>query len=116
MGMINSGSLNRRIQVQRYVETERDRFGGSVGEWHNEGPALPAQRRDVSDAERRIGGGGIGTLLKTRFTVRASTFSKTIRRSDRILHDEVAFDIEGIKEMIGNRAFLEISAYTDDAA
>ncbi len=113
--VLNSGSLNRRIQIRRYTESGRDQFGGSVGEWGDYGSAIFARRRDVSDAER-LSAGAWDNKLVTRFIIRATAFGRSIARYDRLVHEGVTFEIDGIKEVPDNRGFLEITAETDDIA
>jgi len=106
---MSAGKLDRRVQVLRRVNLSPDTFGGFNGDWEELGDPLPAARADVSDSERWRAGRLEGELL-TRFTVRASTFARGIRRSDRLFCDGVEFEIDGIKETAGRRAFLEITA------
>ena len=51
----------------------------------------------------------------TRFIIRATAFGRSIARSDRLLHDGIMFEIDGIKEVPDSRAFLEITAKSGDA-
>lgn len=68
--VLNAGSLNRRIQIRREVTTP-DGHGGFNHIWSDLGAPIFARRRDVSDAERRVAGGGWDNRLVTRFVVRA---------------------------------------------
>ncbi|MEM8823163.1 MAG: head-tail adaptor protein [Pseudomonadota bacterium] len=111
--VLNAGSLDRRIQIQRATTTPDD-YGGRDYEWNDHGPAIFAQRRDVSDAER-ISAGRWDNLLVTRFIIRATAFGRDIRRTDRLVHEGIVFEIDGIKEVPGSRAFLEITAESEDA-
>lgn len=112
---MNAGQLDRRIQVQRATQTP-DGYGGFTSEWADHGAPQPARRRDVSDAER-MNAGAWDNKLVTRFVIRASAFGRGIRRYDRIVHEGVTFEIDGIKEVPGQRrGFLEITAWTDDIA
>lgn len=111
--VLNVGSLSRRIQIRRYKETGRDGFGNAVGEWEDFGPVIFARRRDVSDAER-VSAAAWDNRLVTRFIIRVTAFGRSIARYDRLVHDGITFDIDGIKEVLDNRAFLEITAQTDD--
>ncbi|WP_101341519.1 head-tail adaptor protein [Cereibacter azotoformans] len=113
MGM-SSPRLNRKIQIQRpgYVS---DGSGGMTPTWENVGPALSAQRTDVKDAERIVAAGWQSKLV-TRFVVRSSEFARSIRRSDRLVHEGVAFEISGIKEVPPGSAFIEITAESDGIA
>lgn len=113
--VLNSGSLNRRVQVRRNLGTTPDGYGGIVPDWQDYGPQIYARRRDVSDAERHIAGGWDNKLV-TRFTIRATAFGRGIARSDRLVHEGTTFEIDGIKEVPGNRGFLEITAWTDGIA
>ena len=83
--VLNAGSLGRRIQIQRYTKTGRNEFGNSVGEWGQFGPAIFAQRRDVSDEERLLAGRWDNVLV-TRFIIRATSFGRSITRFDRLEH------------------------------
>ncbi|WP_172293757.1 head-tail adaptor protein [Pseudoruegeria sp. HB172150] len=111
---LNAGSLNRRIQVQRATATP-DGSGGFENEWNDHGQPIFARRRDVSDAER-LSAGGWDNKLVSRFVVRATAFGRGINRTDRIIHEGVTFEIDGIKEVPDNRGFLEITAQTDEIA
>lgn len=112
--VLNSGSLNRRIQIQRATKTP-DGYGGFENEWNDHGPAIFARRRDVSDAER-LSAGAWDNKLVTRFIIRATAFGRGIYRYDRIIHEGVTYEIDGIKEVPDNRGFLEITAQTDEIA
>ena len=109
--VLNAGSLNRRIQVQRATENP-DGHGGFDYAWQDHGAPIFARRRDVSDAER-FSAGRWDNELVTRFTVRSTAFSRDIRRTDRLVHEGITFQIDGIKEVPDSRAFLEITAKTD---
>ena len=112
---LNSGALDRRIQIRRATQTP-DGYGGFENEWNDFGPALFARRRDVSDAER-VMAGRWDNLLVTRFIVRASAFARSIERHDEIVHEGIRFRIDGIKEVPdGRRAFIEITAMSDEVA
>ncbi|MCE8548306.1 phage head closure protein [Ruegeria pomeroyi] len=110
--VLNSGSLNRRIQILRQSTTP-DGYGGSEVTWDNLGGPLYAARRDVSDSER-LRAGAWDNKLVTRFTIRASAFSRGIRRTDKIVHEGTTYEISGIKEVQANRAFLELTAETEE--
>jgi len=106
---LNAGNLSRRIQIRRYNETGRDGFGNPVGEWEDFGPVIFARRRDVSDAER-VSAATWDNRLVTRFIIRATALGRSIARYDGLVHDGITFEIDGIKEVPDNRAFLEITA------
>ncbi|WP_224815665.1 head-tail adaptor protein [Hasllibacter sp. MH4015] len=111
--VLNSANLNRRIQVRRFVQIGTDGFGGQMGGWQDFGPLIFAQRRDVSDAER-LNAAEWDNVLVTRFVIRASATGRSIQRTDRLIHEGVTFEIDGIKEVPDNRGFLEITAKSDD--
>lgn len=112
MGM-NAGQLDRRIQVQRFTETGTSALNSPLEDWADLGAPIAAQRRDLSDAERESAGKWDNALV-TRFVVRASPFTRAIRRTDRLVHDGLTFEITGIKEVPPGRAFLEITALTSE--
>lgn len=109
---LNAGNLDRRIQIQR-ATTVSDGLGGNIETWADLGTPIAAMRRDVSDAER-LSAAAWDNELVTRFTIRSSTFSKGIKRTDRLTHEGVTFVIDGIKEVPGRRAFIEITAKTGE--
>lgn len=113
--VLGASELTRRIQVQRFVETGPDGYGSRLGDWSDHGSPIFARRRDVSDAERMTAGAWDNRLV-TRFVVRANSFTRDIRRFDRLVHDGVTFQIDGIKEVSPGRAFLEITAWSEDVA
>ena len=112
--VLNAGSLDRRIQVQRFTKTP-DGGGGFRHVYHNHGQPIFARRRDVSDAER-LTAGRLDNKLVTRFVIRATAFTRGIYRYDRIVHEGITFEIDGIKEVPNGRGFLEITAEADDVA
>lgn len=109
--VLNAGSLNRQVQVRRFGAVGLDEVGKAEGAWQNLGTPLFARRNDVSDGERQLAERW-ENLLVARFVVRATSFSKGIKRSDRLRHDGKIWEIDGIKEMPGSRHFLEITATT----
>lgn len=112
--VLNAGSLNRRIQIQRATKTP-DGIGGFEAEWNDFGPMIYARRQDVSDSER-MHADRWDNVLVTRFVIRSTAFGRGITRADRIIHEGVTFGIDGIKEVPGNRRFLEITAKSDEVA
>lgn len=112
---LNSGALDRRIQIRRATETVSE-YGGIIREFSDFGPPLFARRRDVSDSERVMAGRWDNRLV-TRFIVRASAFARSIERYDEIVHEGITFQIDGIKEVPeGRRAFIEVTAMSDEVA
>ena len=110
--VLNAGNLSRRIQIQRATSTP-DGYGNWVQEWADFGVPIFARRRDVSDAER-VSAAAWDNRLVARFIIRATAFGRSIARYDRLVHDGITFEIDGIKEVPDNRAFLEITAKSDD--
>lgn len=113
--VLNAGNLNRRIQIKRFIQSERDQLGNTSGNWQDHGTPIFARRLDVADAERMRANAWDNQLV-VRFVIRATAFAKGIKRSDMIAHEGVAFGIDGIKEVPGPRGFLEITALTSDIA
>ena len=111
---LNAGRLDRRIQIRRATETP-DGYGGFDYAWSDHGTPISARRRDVSDSERAIAASWDNKLV-TRFVVRANDFTRDIRRTDRIVHEGTTFEIDGIKEVPGTRAWIEITAETEEIA
>jgi len=110
---MNAGQLDRRIQVLRDTGTGTNGFNEPVPDWQPLGPLLAATRRDVSDAEKAVAGHRSATLV-ARFVVRSTSFSRGIRRTDRLSHDGAEWEIAGIKEVPSpRRAFIEITAKTE---
>lgn len=103
---MNAGKLDRRIQFQR--GTMIDNGLEMVGAWSAYGSPVWAGRKDVSDGERAAAG-WIEATLASRFTVRSSTFTRSLTAKDRITTEGLSYDITGIKEL-GRRDFLEITA------
>ncbi|QDL90465.1 head-tail adaptor protein [Paroceanicella profunda] len=104
---LNAGNLDRRIQLYR-AERTRAPAGGFIEDWKPFGSPLPAARRDVSDAEKWANAGSYHQL-QVRFQIRSGSFARSIRRSDCLTCDGEVFEIAGIKEMPGRRAFVELS-------
>lgn len=111
--VLNSGSLNRRIQIKRFVQTGTDSLNNPTGDWQDYGSAIFARRRDVSDAERLSAEAWVNQLV-VRFVIRATSFAREIKRTDMIAHEGVPYGIDGIKESPGSRGFLEITAITSE--
>jgi head-tail adaptor len=108
---LNSGTFDRRIQAQR--ATINIGAGGVVSEsWSDIGGPIFARRRDVSDAERIVGGAWVSKLV-SRFVVRSSIFTRSIGQSDRLIHEQKIYEIDGIKEFGSRTSFIEITACTE---
>lgn len=105
--MKGAGKLDRRIQFQRFTETD-DGYG-TVQTWADYGTPIWAKKTDVSDTERWRAG-EVQASITTRFLVRYSSFTAGISPVDRLTHDGRVYDISGIKEGEGRRQWLEITA------
>ena len=97
---------DRRVQFRRAALSQGG--FGQVETWANHGPVTPAEKRDVSDAER-MRANEIQAHITTRFRVRWSAFTAGLTPKDRLICEGLVYDISGIKE-IGRREFLEITA------
>lgn len=100
--VLNAAALNRKIQVLRIEEI------GGTRRLLPFGTPISARRTDLKDAERIIGGAWLNKLV-SRFVVRETPFSKSIKRTDRIRHEGRDFEIEGIKELSTAGRFLELT-------
>lgn len=111
---VNSGKLRRLLRLQRAEEVIGP--GGVIKtEWVDHGPLLFATRHDVSDAERNVAAHWQNKLV-SRFIVRSSNFTRYISRSDRLMSEGIIYEIDGIKEVPPGRAFIEITAWTEETA
>lgn len=106
--VLNAGRLDRRVQVRRFNENGRDPLNEPVGAWEDYGPLLYAERRDISDGEKTAAG-ALWAVLDTRFTVRSSVVTRAIKHNDRVLCEGQTYEIAGIKEAEGRKAFIEIT-------
>ncbi|WP_172332500.1 head-tail adaptor protein [Mangrovicoccus sp. HB161399] len=102
------GDLRERIQIREFCGTGRDPLNAPVGVWRNKGTAIWAKRRDVSDGERHSVDAWRQRRV-TRFTIRMSSFARSIGRSDRVLHDGAEWAITGIMEVEPGRRFLQLT-------
>jgi head-tail adaptor len=105
---MKAGDLDRLIQFQRAGQTP-GAFGPVDDDFVDHGSPVWAQRKDVSDGERARAG-LVEAQLMTRFTIRWSDFTAAITAKDLLVCDGVTFNITGIKEPMGRRQWLEISA------
>ncbi|MHA6642974.1 phage head closure protein [Mesorhizobium sp. A623] len=107
--MTGTGSLDRRIVIERYTVVGDDGAGNQIVEW------LPlatvsASRSDVSDTER-VAYGGIVSELVSRFVIRNGGPQATVNSVDRFAYDGLTWEILGVKETKeGRNRFLEITA------
>lgn len=107
--MLGAGDLDRRIIIERSVETGRNGLNEPTTRWATY-VEVWAQRKDASDGER-LAAGEVGASLMSRFVVRWSSRTATVTSGDRISHDGGIWNIKGIKETPdGRRRFREITA------
>lgn len=103
---MQAGKLDRRVQIMR-AGTIDDGYQQTVGPYMPHGPAIWAEKQDVSDRER-FAAGTVDPVITTRFRVRWSSFSAAIDRADRLVCEGREYAIVGIKE-IGRREGIEFS-------
>ena len=97
---------DRRVQFERYTASD-DGFG-QVQDWAAHGSPVPAEKRDVSDAER-MRASEVQAHITSRFRVRSSAFTRDLSPKDRLTCEGLVYDISGIKEL-DRRRTLEITA------
>lgn len=97
---------DRRVQFTRATMSQGP--FGQVETWANHGQPVPAEKRDVSDAER-MRASEVQAHITTRFQVRWSGFTAGITPKDRLICEGRTYEISGIKEL-GRRRMLEITA------
>ena len=115
MAKRSSGTLDRRIIIQRHQQTGTNAFNEPIYSWGTLATVWAA-RRDVSDAET-FAAGQVGSSLRTRFVIRANSTTKTVTPTDRISYDGSIWNIKGVKE--GDQSdmrgrYIEISAVRDN--
>lgn len=106
--MLDAGSLNRRITIQRPADPPvTDDFGNPVESWENM-TTVWAKVDYVRDSER-FSASQINAVVTARFTIR---WGLNLTPLHRILYKGKEYDIIGIKE-IGLQEGQEISASSD---
>lgn len=104
--------LDRRITIERFVETGRNVFNEPIYNWTSVG-SFWARRRDASDGERQASG-TVDSFLMSRFVVRSNSVTRIVTPVDRIVHGGVIWNIKGVKEADEGRfRFIEITAVRD---
>ncbi len=103
---MDAGALDRRVTILRAVATD-DGFATVLA-----APApigtVSASKQDMSDAER-FRAGLVSASMTTRFRVRSTAFTRSIRPADLLRCAGMDYDIIGIKE-VGRLDGLEITA------
>ncbi|KQS87365.1 hypothetical protein ASG58_01465 [Rhizobium sp. Leaf383] len=111
---MNASQLDRKVTFQR-VEKVVDSFNEEVETW-SDLATVWARRRDASDSQKieMLAAGQVGSFRVSRFTVRSSTLARSVTPVDRLLHDGVVWQINGVKELDeGRHRFIEITASRD---
>ena len=110
---MSAGKLDRQIELQRTVPDQSNEFNEPVAVWSRIARVW-AEKSDVSDGERAAAG-QVGSFRVSRFKISStSKVTRTVTPADRILYDDLIWNIHGVKETKdGRRRFLEITAATD---
>jgi head-tail adaptor len=109
-----SGDLNRKITIQR-ATTTYNAFNEPVNTWVDV-MTRSAKRVDASDSQRieYMAAAQVGAFTLARFTVRSDSQTRTIKATDRLLHEGAIWNIRGAKEADeGLHRFVEIMAAKD---
>jgi head-tail adaptor len=104
--MTGAGPLDRIVQFRRAARGT-DGFGATDA-WADHGAPHPAAKRDMSDGERWRAG-EVQAHVTTRVLMRWSPFTASITPKDRLICDDLEYEIVGIKEAEGRRQWLEIT-------
>lgn len=111
---VNASQLDRRITLQRASKVANE-FNEEISNWQDL-TKVWARRRDASDSQKieLLAAGQVGSFQVSRFTVRSSTLTRSITPVDRMLHDGLVWQINGVKELdVGRHRFIEITASRD---
>jgi SPP1 family predicted phage head-tail adaptor len=106
MNSMPAGKLDQRITIERHTTTQNE-YGEEIESWVTY-TTVWASKQDVSDRER-IAASEVSAEITTRFVVRYSTKAASITPKDRIVFNDVNYNIFGVKE-ISRRKGLEITA------
>lgn len=106
MGELRTGSLDRRITLQRATVTT-DSFNNPVQTWATL-VTVWASKLDVRDSER-VAAKEVGAEIGTRFQIRWSETVRDLNPKDRLVYADRTYEIVNVKE-VGRREGLEISA------
>lgn len=104
---MKSGALDRRITIQREVQTGTDGFNVPITQW-TDLATVWASVTPMSDGERWRAA-EVSAEVTTRFLIRYSSQVSTVNPKDRIQYEGRLYDIYGVKE-VGRREGLEITA------
>lgn len=103
---MQAGALDRQVQFLRAGRVD-DGLQKKTGPFLPHGGKIWASKRDVSDSER-FAAGSITAGMMTRFQVRWSSFTASIRETDRLSCEGRTYAIVGIKEL-GRRVGFELT-------
>lgn len=102
-----AGEFDRKVQFRRSSSVSDD--FSQVDVWADYGTLISANVKSVSDGEKWRAG-EVAAHITTRFIIRWSVFAGTLTPKDRLIYEGRVYDISGIKEMVGRRRFLEVTA------
>lgn len=115
MAKRSAGTLDRKITIERHTVVGTNEFNEEIWDWVTL-ISPRAARRDVSDGEK-FAAGQVGSSLRTRFVIRASTQANTVTPVDRVSYDGSIWNILGVKEAdMGDLRgkYIEITAVRDN--
>lgn len=104
---MQAGKLDRRITLQRYGSTTNE-WNEPITGWSEIGVRW-ASKEDVSDGEK-VRAAQVGASVSTRFRVRYDSLTSTLTAADRLICEDVEYQISGTKEGEGRRREIEITA------
>lgn len=105
---MRAGELDRRITIERYVETRGD-FNEPIMTWE---PLVTVwcAKRDASAGES-YRAQSVSAQITTRFTIRYSSQVADVNPKDRIIYEGRVYNITAVREAAeGRRVALEIDA------
>ena len=107
--MVAIGELDRRVTLQVYEAVGQTPHGHNIWDWVDR-DEVAAKRTDLTDTEKQSY--GINFRESTsRFIIRSTQFTRTLRTSDRLRVGDWIWEIMGIKETRhGRNRFLELTA------
>lgn len=112
---ISAGNLDRTIEIERKTAGAKNSFGEAAETWATYFTCR-AMRQDMRDAEK-VQSDRPQSSLMSRFLVRSSSETRSVTNADRLVHDGMTWQIEGVKQSSqgGRDRFLEITAIAENA-
>lgn len=104
---MRSEQLDRRITLQRFGQTLNE-WNEPITGWTEIGKRW-ASKEDVSDGEK-VRAAQVGASVTTRFRVRWDSLTSTLTAADRLVCEDVEYQISGTKEGDGRHREIEITA------